>query len=136
MLPSFHLYLTNGIFFESVKISIHFLKPFSQCLLYYASPHAGNMMASVLRKQEGDAYTLVNFNCSDKKETPAENKELEEDFKSFLEKGISRISRAEEGLSVTAGAETRTLTLDNMLKRQDEAKRAALAAPNKNPKRR
>merc|ERR1712156_69985 len=62
----------------------------------------GNMMASVLRKQEGDVYTLVNFNCSDKKETPAENKELEEDFKSFLEKGISRISRAEEGLSVTA----------------------------------
>ena len=94
------------------------------------------MMASVLRKQEGDAYTLVNFNCSAKKETPAENKELEEDFKSFLEKGISRISRAEEGLSVTAGAETRTLTLDNMLKRQDEAKRAALTAPNKNPKRR
>ena len=51
------------------------------------------MMASVLRKEENDNYSLVNFNCSNKKETPPENKASEEDFKIFLEKGICKITR-------------------------------------------
>ena len=43
---------------------------------------------------------------------------------------------SEDSLSVKAGDEMRTLTLDNMLKRQEEAKRAAMTAANKNPRRR
>ena len=52
------------------------------------------MMASVLRKEENDNFILVNFNCSNKKETPKENKALENDFKVFLEKGICKITRS------------------------------------------
>ena len=45
-------------------------------------------MASMLKKGDGGkGFNLVNFNCSEKKETPLENKELEEDFKVFLAKG-------------------------------------------------
>ena len=54
---------------------------------------AGNMMTSVLRREEGEAYSLQQFICSNKKETPPENKDLEADFKTFLEKGICMISR-------------------------------------------
>ena len=43
---------------------------------------------------------------------------------------------SEDSLSVKAGDEMRTLTLDNMLKRQEDAKRAAMTAANKNPRRR
>ena len=50
----------------------------------------GNMMASMLKKVD-DGFNLVNFDCSEKKETPKENKELEEDFKIFLAKGISNL---------------------------------------------
>ena len=57
----------------------------------------GNMMASMLKKvEDGEGFKLVNFNCSNKKETPKENKELEEDFKVFLEKGISNLVREGE----------------------------------------
>ena len=50
----------------------------------------GNMMVSMLKKVE-DKFTLVQFNCS-KKETK-DNKELEAELKSFLEKGISNITK-------------------------------------------
>ena len=53
----------------------------------------GNMMTSVLKKEDGDSYSLQQFLCSNKKETPVENKDLEADFKTFLEKGICMISR-------------------------------------------
>ena len=53
----------------------------------------GNMMASTLNKLEGDNYDLIEFRCSNKRETPEENKQLEEEIKQFLEKGISKISR-------------------------------------------
>ena len=48
----------------------------------------GNMMVSMLKKVEG-GFNLVQFNCS-KKETK-DNQELEAEFKTFLEKGISNI---------------------------------------------
>ena len=54
----------------------------------------GNMMASMLKKEEdGSGFKLVNFNCSNKRETPKENKDLEDDFKEFLEKGITNLVR-------------------------------------------
>ena len=43
---------------------------------------------------------------------------------------------SEDSLSVKAGDEVRDVTLDNMLKRQEDAKRAAMTAANKNPRRR
>ena len=52
----------------------------------------GNMMASMLKKvEDGPGFKLVKFTCTEKKETPKENKELEDDFKAFLEKGISNL---------------------------------------------
>ena len=36
---------------------------------------------------------------------------------------------------ITAGPETKTVSLDLMLKRQEDAKRAAMTAANKNPSR-
>ena len=35
-------------------------------------------------KKVDDGLNVVNFECSEKKEIPTENKELEEDFKIFL----------------------------------------------------
>ena len=51
----------------------------------------GNHMASQLRQEER-GFSLVKFICSNR-ETPPENKELEEDFKKFLERGITSIVR-------------------------------------------
>ena len=54
----------------------------------------GNMMASILKKVDNqNGFKLVNFNCSNKKETPTENKYLLNDFKAFLEQGISSLVR-------------------------------------------
>eukprot|EP00090_Calanus_glacialis_P023432 TRINITY_DN3618_c0_g1_i3.p1 TRINITY_DN3618_c0_g1~~TRINITY_DN3618_c0_g1_i3.p1 ORF type:complete len:141 (-),score=48.32 TRINITY_DN3618_c0_g1_i3:43-465(-) len=90
----------------------------------------GNMMASMLKKTEdGAGFKLVNFNSSSKKETPQENKELEEDFKVFLEKGISNLVREDKTLIITAGHEQRILTQDDVLKKQEEAKMAKLNPP-------
>merc|ERR1711936_965899 len=86
----------------------------------------GNMMASTLKKVEGDAFELLDFRCSNKKETPKENKDLEEDFKAFLEKGISNIVKENKTLIVTAGDDQRVLTDDDVLKKQEEAKKAKL----------
>jgi len=90
----------------------------------------GNMMASMLKKNEdGTGFTLVNFNCSAKKETPKENKELEEDFRKFLEKGITNITREDKTLTLSAGFEQRLLTQDDVLKKQEEARIAKLNPP-------
>ena len=54
----------------------------------------GNVMASMLKKlDDNEGFKLVNFNCSQKKETPEENKDLEEEFKAFLKNGISGLVR-------------------------------------------
>ena len=53
----------------------------------------GNHMSSILQRCEDDCFVLKNFICSNR-ETPPENKELEIDFKIFLEKGISKIRRS------------------------------------------
>ena len=37
-----------------------------------------------MSKKVDDGLNVVNFECSEKKEIPTENKELEEDFKIFL----------------------------------------------------
>merc|ERR1711931_305103 len=69
----------------------------------------GNMMASMLKREEG------------------ENKELEEEFKIFLEKGISNLSRQGDTLVVEAGSEERVLVEDDIRKKQEEAQKAKLA---------
>ena len=56
----------------------------------------GNMMASMLKREEGGKFTLIKLNCSNR-ECPKENKELEDEFKIFLEKGISSLSRQGKG---------------------------------------
>ena len=52
----------------------------------------GNMMASMLKRDEGGKFNLVKFNCSNR-DIPPENKDLEAEFKNFLEQGISNLVR-------------------------------------------
>merc|ERR1711931_83279 len=85
-----------------------------------------NMMASMLKRVEGGKFTLIKMNCSNR-ECPKENKELEEEFKIFLEKGISNISRQGNTLVVEAGSEERVLVEDDIRKKQEEAQKAKLA---------
>ena len=108
----------------------------------------GNMMVSMLKKVE-DKFTLVQFNCS-KKETK-DNKELEAELKSFLEKGISNITKngrkvkcilyciplmekrknnlllSGKTLKITAGGVEKEFSHDDMLQRQEEEKQKKLA---------
>ena len=77
--------------YDPVKISIKNFKD-SQWLVACMIPK-GNMMASTLNKVDSETYDLIEFRCSNKTDTPKENKELEEEFKLFLSRGISRISR-------------------------------------------
>ena len=108
----------------------------------------GNMMVSMLKKVE-DKFTLVQFNCS-KKETK-DNKELEAELKSFLEKGISNITKngrkvkcilyciplmekrknnlllSGKTLKITAGSVEKEFSHDDMLQRQEEEKQKKLA---------
>ena len=55
---------------------------------------SGNMMASMLTKVD-EKFQLVKLNCSNR-ECPQENKELEAEFKCFLEPGISNVVREGE----------------------------------------
>ena len=108
----------------------------------------GNMMVSMLKKVE-DKFTLVQFNCS-KKETK-DNKELEAELKSFLEKGISNITKngrkvkcilyciplmekrknnlllSGKTLKITAGGVEKEFSHDDMLQRQEEEKQKKMA---------
>merc|ERR1739838_710427 len=93
--------------YDPVKISIKKLTSeewFVACMI-----PKGNHMVSVLKIKDanGENFDLVNFKCSNKTETPKENKDLEDDFKIFLEKGISNLVREDKTLIVTAGGEQR-----------------------------
>ena len=54
----------------------------------------GNMMASMLKKVD-EKFQLVKLKCSNR-ECRQENKELEAEFKCFLEHGISNVVREGE----------------------------------------
>ena len=49
-------------------------------------------MANMLRMTEPGQFTLVNFQAG-KKESPEENKALEEEFYGFMAKGITSMRR-------------------------------------------
>merc|ERR1712183_13371 len=85
----------------------------------------GNMMASILKMVEGGKFSLVKFNCSSR-ECPKENKDLEAEFKCFLEKGISNLARQGNTLVMGAGSEVRVLVEDDVRKKQEEAEKAKL----------
>jgi len=107
--------------FDPVKVSVKNIMG-SDWIVACMIPK-GNMMASMLKKlEDGEGFKLTNFNCS-KKETPEENKELEDYFRLFLEKGISNLVRQDKTLIITAGGEQRILTLDDVLKKQEESKK-------------
>ena len=56
---------------------------------------SGKMMANMLRMTEPGQFTLFNFQAG-KKESPDENKALEEEFHSFMAKGITSMRREGE----------------------------------------
>merc|ERR1719431_1647578 len=81
----------------------------------------------MLKREEGGKFSLVKFNCSNR-ECPQENKEAEEEFKSFVEKGISNLVRDGAMLIMEAGGQQKRLTEDGMRKEHDDAQKAKLAA--------
>ena len=52
----------------------------------------GKMMANMLKRQDAGTFQLVKFQSS-QKESPEENKVLEEEFLSFMEAGITNIRK-------------------------------------------
>merc|ERR1712034_308858 len=84
------------------------------------------IVASMLKKVDGK-FQLVKLNCSNK-ECPQENKELEAEFKSFLEQGISNILREGKTLVLEAGGQRRVLVEDDMRKKHEDEQKAKLAA--------
>ena len=55
----------------------------------------GKMMANMLKREEAGSFKLVKFQSS-QKESPEENKGLEEEFFSFMEAGITNIRKEGE----------------------------------------
>eukprot|EP00091_Calanus_sinicus_P003337 TRINITY_DN134_c0_g1_i2.p1 TRINITY_DN134_c0_g1~~TRINITY_DN134_c0_g1_i2.p1 ORF type:complete len:136 (+),score=50.89 TRINITY_DN134_c0_g1_i2:140-547(+) len=86
----------------------------------------GNMMASMLKKVDGK-FQLVKLNCSNR-ECPKENRELEAEFKLFLEQGISNVVREGKTLVLEAGGQRRVLVEDDMRKKHEDEQKAKLAA--------
>merc|ERR1711892_703132 len=86
----------------------------------------GNMMASVLKREEGGKFNLVKFNCSNR-DTPKENKELEAEFKAFLELGISNLIREGKTLIIEAGGQRKQLVEDDIRKKQEEAEKRKMS---------
>eukprot|EP00092_Neocalanus_flemingeri_P022431 GFUD01024328.1.p1 GENE.GFUD01024328.1~~GFUD01024328.1.p1 ORF type:complete len:162 (+),score=52.38 GFUD01024328.1:71-487(+) len=87
----------------------------------------GNMMVSMLKRVEGGSFSLVKLNCSNK-ETPPENKELEAEFKSFLEQGITNLVRDGKNLTIEAGGQQKQLVEDDVMQKHNEAQKAKLAS--------
>ena len=52
----------------------------------------GKMMANMLKRDKDGGFSLVKFQCSEK-ESPEENRVLEEEFLSFMKAGITNIRR-------------------------------------------
>merc|ERR1739838_863916 len=87
----------------------------------------GNMMASMLKKvEDGQGFSLKKFNCTNKDVSP-ENKELEAEFKAFLEFGITNMIIEGKTLIIHAGGLQKQLVEDDILEKQEEAKKTRLA---------
>ena len=55
----------------------------------------GKMMANMLKRDSEGGFSLVKFHCN-QKESPEENKALEEEFSSFMELGITNMRKEGE----------------------------------------
>ena len=55
----------------------------------------GKMMANMLKRDSEGGFSLVKFHCN-QKESPEENKALEEEFSSFMEVGITNMRKEGE----------------------------------------
>ena len=55
----------------------------------------GKMMANMLKRDSEGGFSLVKFHCN-QKESPEENKALEEEFSSFMELGITSMRKEGE----------------------------------------
>eukprot|EP00092_Neocalanus_flemingeri_P007275 GFUD01007855.1.p1 GENE.GFUD01007855.1~~GFUD01007855.1.p1 ORF type:complete len:139 (+),score=43.40 GFUD01007855.1:42-458(+) len=87
----------------------------------------GNSMVSMLKRDEGGKFSLVKLNCTNR-ECPKENKELEAEFKIFLEQGISNLLRDGKNLIIEAGGKQKQLVEDDVMQKHNEAQKAKLAS--------
>jgi len=87
----------------------------------------GKMMANMLKMNDTGSFDLVKFQSS-QKESPQENKALEEEFFKFMENGIVTMKRDGKNLVIVSGdGSERVLSEDDIRKRHDEAQAAKLA---------
>jgi len=85
----------------------------------------GKMMANMLKRNKEDGlFKLVKF-TSNSVESPEENKKLEDQLVSFLEKGISNITKEGKNLLLrnSAGTEIR-VNEDDIRQKQAEAQKS------------
>merc|ERR1712244_17211 len=72
----------------------------------------------MLKRDEAGSFKLVKFQSSEK-ESPEENKVLEEEFLSFMEAGITNIRKE-------AGEMERVLEEDDIRKRHEDQQKAKM----------
>jgi len=85
----------------------------------------GKMMANMLKRDSEGGFSLVKFHCN-QKESPEENKALEEEFSSFMELGITSMRKEGKTLIISAGGTEKTFTEDDIRQRHEETQRAKM----------
>lgn len=85
----------------------------------------GKMMANMLKREDEGSFKLVKFQAS-QKESPEENKVLEEEFLSFMEAGITSIRKEGKTLILSAGEMERVLMEDDIRKRHEDQQKAKM----------
>merc|ERR1719213_212 len=79
----------------------------------------------MLKRDEAGSFKLVKFQSSEK-ESPEENKVLEEEFLSFMEAGITNIRKEGKTLIISAGGQEKVFIEDDIRKRHEETQKAKM----------
>ena len=74
----------------------------------------GKMMANMLKRDSEGGFSLVKFHCN-QKESPEENKALEEEFSSFMELGITSMRKEGELGEYSGGQCVAFLLIQNLV---------------------
>merc|ERR1712168_1287701 len=83
------------------------------------------MMAAMLKRDSEGGFSMVKFHCSEK-ESPEENRALEEEFISFMELGITNMRKEGKTLIISAGGVEKTFAEDDIRQRHEETQKAKM----------
>merc|ERR1719282_2096965 len=87
----------------------------------------GKMMANMLKMNEPGSFSLLKFQASQKESEQEKNKILEEEFLTFMEKGITNIRKDGKNLIIVAGGDEKVFVEDDIRQRHEEAQKAKMA---------